>query len=197
MKRRSQKTGFAALSAAEKRNEVVKYRKAGLSLRKIGERLGCSEATCRNHLKRALAILNDKAAEDYKEMRRLQSERLDDMLTGVYVAAAKGNPGAVAAALRIMERQASLWGLDAPKQAKVDLDATVAIDAQIESRNLNANLQLIDATTLSEDEQRALQEALETIGRLTARSAAQAAIGQGGVLGLVAGDVSADPEDGG
>ena len=54
-----------------------------------------------------------------EELRQLELERLDLLTRGLEPMASVGNPGAVNAYLRVMERRAKLLGLDAPVKTDV------------------------------------------------------------------------------
>jgi len=99
--------------------ESLELRKAGLTYRQIGERLGITEQGAHAAVMRALRRLNERITEAAEEVRRLELERLDRLLLALWPQAAKGNQGAVDRVLRIMERRARLLGLDAPKGVDV------------------------------------------------------------------------------
>jgi hypothetical protein len=110
-------------SAAERRAQIFEYVKAGSSYRDIGRKFGVSHVTIVRDVRRTLEALQRTAIHDLELYRQLELVRLDQLLQGVWVAAVEGNPGAVALALRILERRAKLLGLDAP--TKIDIEARV------------------------------------------------------------------------
>lgn len=70
-------------------------------------------------LHRVLRQRRGKIAEGADQLRELQDERLERLLYGVWQAALRGDKDAASTALRILERQSKLWGLDRPAQLEV------------------------------------------------------------------------------
>ena len=102
--------------AAERRIKALELRKTGLSYRAIGDALGVSHGQAYNDVMRALRQLAKKQDGIAEELRILEDQRLDDMLAPMMTQAKRGNQGAVDRVLRIMDRRARLWGLDAPQK---------------------------------------------------------------------------------
>lgn len=92
----------------------VELRLQGLSYRAIGAAAGCSHVHAWRLITRAMETVNDRTAEDARVLRTLEAERLDAILQGVWDRAAEGDLPAVDRVLKIMERRARLFGLDAP-----------------------------------------------------------------------------------
>ena len=114
----------------EREEEALGLRLGGLTYRVIGERMGISESGAYKAIIRALKRLNERIAEKAEEVRRLELERLDKMLRGLWPSALRGNQGAIDRVLRIMQRRAMYLGLDAPKALDVrvtegELDDTI------------------------------------------------------------------------
>lgn len=102
-----------AEAAAARRIQALELRKAGVSYRAIGDKLGVSEAQAHRDVKaamQALAKVQDTIAEDVRVM---ELARLDDMYFSIATQIRNGNHGAIDRGLRIMERRAKLLGLDA------------------------------------------------------------------------------------
>ena len=114
-------TGTAEKTAA-RRLQALELRKAGASYQQIGERLGISNGQAFQDVKREMAKIAEQATELATEVRQMELERLDAMHLGLWPEARKGHLGAVDRVLRIMERRASLLGLDAPKQQDIRLE---------------------------------------------------------------------------
>jgi hypothetical protein len=94
--------------------EVLELRCAGLSYEEIAKRTGYAG---RQGAKKAYdSALNRWAVETVEQQRIIQSERLDRIFTQAYIAARGGDLKAIDRCLKIEERRARLWGLDAPKQ---------------------------------------------------------------------------------
>ncbi len=108
------------MTAAERRAKAIELRKLGLTYRQIGEQVGVTESGAHKIVIGALRDLNAKSAESAADLRRLETERLDQLLVAVVGKARQGHLGAVDRVLRIMQRRARLWGLDAPTTVKAD-----------------------------------------------------------------------------
>lgn len=110
-RRPKSKTSPEAIATAELRGQVLGLRKQGWSYQAIGEALGFSGPRAYQILQEALKEL---VVEPTEQVRQLEIERLDAMLTGVMESAEKGDALAISSALSIMARRARLLGLDAP-----------------------------------------------------------------------------------
>ena len=113
------KTSKRISRGREREEEALKLRLGGLTYRVIGERMGISESGAYKAVIRALKRLNERIAEKAEEVRRMELERLDKMLRGLWPAALRGHQGAIDRVLRIMQRRAMYLGLDAPKALDV------------------------------------------------------------------------------
>lgn len=113
------------------RDRALRLRREGHTIREISRRLGCSVGRAHQLIQEAIAAIPQENAE---AVRVLELQRIDRMLrglcrrrevdedgrvTGRPGLAYLGEPKAVAAAVKLMERRAKLLGLDAP--AKVEL----------------------------------------------------------------------------
>jgi hypothetical protein len=107
------RTSKARIGRSERATEALELRKAGLTFRQIGQRMGFSEQRAHTLVTEELARLNAKRAENATAVLRLELLRLDAMLAGVWKRATTGNLPAIGAVLGIMARRAKLLGLDA------------------------------------------------------------------------------------
>jgi hypothetical protein len=73
----------------------------------------------RDDLNRAYAQRRANLDRNLEELRDLQDLRLERLFTAAYQAALGGDAGAIDKAVRIMERQARLHGLDAPTRQEI------------------------------------------------------------------------------
>ena len=121
MKGRNQKTAGPALEAAERREEAVKMRLAGLSYAQIGDRLGVTRQAAFAYVSSSLADLRAATAEAAEDVREMELARLDAMLVPMLEAAEAGQQTAVDRVLRIQERRAKLLGLDAAEKHETNL----------------------------------------------------------------------------
>jgi len=114
-------------SAVERRVKAFELRKQGQSYRAIGQVLGVSHAQAQRDVVEELDRLNALTRAHAEDYRRLQLERLEDLLAAVWPAAIDGDIAAQGAVLRIIERQSRLLGLDAP--ARIDIEQRIRIAA--------------------------------------------------------------------
>lgn len=112
------------IAQAERRAQYLNLRKAGYTYERIGAQYGVTRQAVYDVVTR---VLKSQQAEAVADLRTLENERLDDMLRAIYAQAVKGDTGAIDRILRIMERRAKLWGLDAPVQSVVDNGGTTRI----------------------------------------------------------------------
>lgn len=110
------------IRARELEAQALELRKAGATYQQIADRLGVALSSTQRAVARALERMVVEPATD---VRILEVARLDQLLLGLWGAAVKGDTAAVDRALRIMERRASLLGLDAPKVMKVDTEQRI------------------------------------------------------------------------
>ena len=87
-------------------------------------------------------VLRDRANrinEGYEQLKAVQEARIERMFIPVYQKALKGDLGAVDRAVRLMERQARLHGLDAPTRTELAGPDQGAIElAAVDSRRILA-----------------------------------------------------------
>lgn len=113
---------------AERRSRVLALRKAGATFREIaatmreegGVSKGFNEATAYTDYQFEMDRLAQANQEGAEELRRLEEMRLDRMLSALDEGVEGGDPTAINAALRIMERRAKLRGLDAPAKQEIE-----------------------------------------------------------------------------
>ena len=102
---------------AERRAQALELRKAGASYEQIARQVGYSN---RGNAYRAVMLgLAEVTQEPALEVQKLELERLDAMLLGLWPQARRGEGAAVDRVLRIMERRAKLLGLDAEQKVSV------------------------------------------------------------------------------
>lgn len=108
------------LARAERQRQVIELRKAGLTHQEIADRLSLDRHTVGNLIKRALTEI--VRAGGVEEMRDLEGDRLDRLQAAIWTRALQGDVPAINTALRIMERRARLFGLDAPVQVQATVE---------------------------------------------------------------------------
>jgi hypothetical protein len=102
------------VQAAERRSVALELRKAGATYAAIGKTLGCTEQRAHGIITGELQRLNAQRCEAAAEVTRLEVERLDALLLGIWQQAKAGDGPAIDRVLAIMARRAKLLGLDMP-----------------------------------------------------------------------------------
>ncbi|MBR0778548.1 hypothetical protein JQ625_27260 [Bradyrhizobium diazoefficiens] len=120
--------------------EIYQRRIAGVSTKRIAEHFKLDE-------KKVMAVLKERtqgvlSKENLIVTIGLESERLDRNLEAIWPACEKGDPVAIALAVKLAQRRAVLMGIDAPQSHSVKLyqsaeprplNSTETLAAQIES----------------------------------------------------------------
>ena len=104
------------LSLAEKKEEALRLRKAGLTYRLIGEELGVTEQRAWQIVTGELKRINENRSELAEGLLRLELERLDTLWKKTYDIAMDGNIPAASVCLKISERRSKMLGIDAPEK---------------------------------------------------------------------------------
>lgn len=123
---------------------ALDMRRAGYTYEAIAEELGLTKAGAWKLVQRELKELTKEPARD---LQKLELDRLDAMLLGIWDKASSGNLLAIDRALKIQERRARLLGLDAPDRqviTELDTKATPA-EAKRIMRELAGNVTPPDA----------------------------------------------------
>lgn len=106
------KRTIAKVGTAENQARALELRLAGRTYRDVASAMGVSVSTVHHYVHDAIAAVTKEPATAVVE---LELARLDAMLFGCWEDARTGDERKAALVLRIMERRASLLGLDAPK----------------------------------------------------------------------------------
>lgn len=105
------------LEGAQNRRRAVELKTQGWTMEQIGAELGCAPSTACKWIKKALREIEAPAVAEYRAVMDMQ---LDGMWKDISPGEGeKWDPKAVEAGLKILERRAKLFGLDAKQQ--VDL----------------------------------------------------------------------------
>lgn len=105
------------IATTEKQIKALDLRRQGKSYTDIAKELGYSSGSgAHNAVKKALRKTLKEPAD---ELRKLENARLDAMLLALWPGIEKGDPKAIAAAVKISDRRAKLNGLDAPSGVDV------------------------------------------------------------------------------
>ena len=113
-KGRPKATAKTMAVALSRERQALELRMAGKGYQAIGDALGITAPGAADAVRRAIAKLEAETAEKAEEVRRLELDRLDAMLEGLWEKAKDGDPQAIDRVLRIQERRAKYLGIDAP-----------------------------------------------------------------------------------
>jgi DNA-binding CsgD family transcriptional regulator len=94
--------------------QALDLRTTGATYREIGASLGVSEKTAYYDVQDELARLDPVVTAKAERLRDLEARRLDRYTRMLEPGILDGDPRAILAAVRLMERRAKLLGLDAP-----------------------------------------------------------------------------------
>ena len=119
-------------SVIEREAEVLRLRRGGLTFDLIAKELGFSHASGAH--KAYVNACKRIIVSDVEEIRSVEAERLDIAQSAIWAKVLRGEIPAVQTLMRIMERRARLFGLDAPTKAQVDITTydTGTIDAEVQ-----------------------------------------------------------------
>lgn len=156
--------------------EALRIVSSGVSVKAAAEALGVSTSTVRARIARALAKLPDPDAPAYRAQMAFEIAQVKDAAWAIaqnppfIVSAGKVTSqrdaaavtGALQTVLKAMERQAKLFGLDAPNRQMVQVVDNRALDeaiAEVERQlDLTVDGTVDDASNTGEDHRRSRQD---------------------------------------
>jgi hypothetical protein len=119
------------LTAAERKERALAYRKQGYSFVAIGEQLGCSSQRAHAIVTDYLRELNTRNANSAEELRQLELEKLDrqetilnQQLLAMGPAQIKHAHKCIELLLKVQSQRARLLGLVVPTQILVPVDTS-------------------------------------------------------------------------
>lgn len=104
------------IERAQKVSDALAYRKQGFSFEVIAETMGFKSPSAAYDL--VIEGITALKTENAEQVKQLELERLNDMLTGLMPRVLTGDERAIDSMLRVMQFRARLLGLEAP--IKVD-----------------------------------------------------------------------------
>jgi hypothetical protein len=126
-----------AAAAAAKADYALLLREAGFNLTRIAKECGYADST---GARRAVArALRGRQRESHEDLRLLMVGRLEEYHRALWRRCLEGDRFAIATSLAVMDRLATLLGLDAPSRLEIstvdELDDWIAkLDRQIEAK---------------------------------------------------------------
>lgn len=113
------KTSARKITARQREQLAVELRIAGATYSQIAEQLGCSRTGAFYAVKRALDRLAKETSDKTEQMRALFQARIERLIASYWLPAVSGDLRAAQFVLSLIEREARLFGLDAPTQVQV------------------------------------------------------------------------------
>ena len=102
------------LKAKERLGMVLQLRMAGYIYRDIASQLGIGLATVHRDLNKALKSFDNDNEEFAREMKAIETARLEELIKGIWTKGKGGNLMVIDRLTRLFERKAKLHGLDGP-----------------------------------------------------------------------------------
>jgi hypothetical protein len=140
-KSRRARSSATSIGRAERDRDWIELRRQGLLESEIASRYDVRQQTVSKAILKYVRNLPALAADD---LRRLEAERLDALYAALVPAIAKGDPRSIEAAVRISERRAKLFGLDAPNTHRI----TGPDDGPVQIMSLFAHVPPVDVEML-------------------------------------------------
>jgi len=143
--------GMPAKVDLSRDQKALEMRRAGKDYDSIAKALEYFDRShARKVIMRLLKADREKLAETADEVRELELQRIDKMFEVAYAKALDGHLLSIDRALRLMERRASMLGLDAPKRQEISGPdgSPIEIDERItltEQERDNRILTILDA----------------------------------------------------
>lgn len=123
-KKPSPKQAARALRTAERTARALELRRQGMSLRAIGEALGCDHKTAQRRIDAALDEIRRSTQDDAARLVELELVRMDRMLEKLEAGLNAEDHETVARSvrelLRVSQSRRRLLGLDQPTKVKVE-----------------------------------------------------------------------------
>lgn len=120
----------AAFSRKERQARAVALWNAGWGQADIAAEFGVTRDTIAKDIRKAADELNRLSLVEAGRRRAVMAERLQTMFKSVWPRVASGNLNAIRVVLQIMEREARLFGLDAPQKVDIELKIRAMAEAE-------------------------------------------------------------------
>ena len=178
------------LKVAERTAAAIHLRKQKLSLREIGERLGCSHMTAFKDIKRYMHALDQEARDGVSAIRATEYERLDNYAACLERRILDDHEhDKIKDAVRVSESMRRIYGADIPAERRISIEHRRALSIELVQRlqvlldpeiyaNVIASLAtdttgtyILPGTSIDVEPAQAAQGATHQAGAETSRSA--------------------------
>lgn len=137
-----QKLTAKTLKIAERRYQAFDLRMKGHSFRDIGRKLGISHTAAHKHVQKGLENLARTTEDKANMLMLMEVARIDRLHQGCWDDAINGDLQAIDLVLKLMERRAKLFGLDAPnKVAQTNVEGTESRHDQMTEEEVDARIE--------------------------------------------------------
>jgi len=116
------------LKTVDNSRRALELRRAGFSLREIGERLNISHTTAKAWIDEWLEEYSLQNEEQAQAIRSESLSRLDAALTAIWPQVRAGSEAAIAIMLKIEAQRAKLLGLEAPARVEADVKSEIVVN---------------------------------------------------------------------
>ena len=116
------------LKTVDNSRRALELRRAGFSLREIGERLNISHTTAKAWIDEWLEEYSLQNREQAQAIRSESLSRLDAALTAIWPQVRAGSEAAIAIMLKIEAQRAKLLGLEAPARVEADVKSEIVVN---------------------------------------------------------------------
>ena len=124
------------LQAMDRKDQALELRMGGWSQRAIGQELGISTQRVAQLLTEILTEMEDHAEKNIDNVRRLEVQRLDEMIEAIWERAKSGELECLDRVIKLMDRRTKYLGLDAPVKTQAN-DTLVKLQAGLTSETAN------------------------------------------------------------
>lgn len=130
--------------------KALDLRISGLTVVQIGEHLGISTSLASKILAQAMEHAQKRFQESAEQLTQIQLQRLEKLYRAIEPAALKsghsGQPRAAEVAMKLLERQAKLLGLDAPVKQEIRVELMDMTDHELRDEAERMRLALAHST---------------------------------------------------
>lgn len=114
-----------------RRTQALEMRLAGHTFEEIGRTLGIDRGNAHRLVAYELKKVKQRTGKMGQELLEQYQEQLEEWLDAIAPKTKKGDLAAIQTGLKIMERMARLWGLDAPTKSEVKSGLGDLTDAEL------------------------------------------------------------------
>jgi len=119
---------LSKISQAERQSKAAELYAQGLSMAAIGSMLGVCAATIYKDIQAAKALWRETSVEAIERLNDEHIRRTEELYQALLPGIRSGSPRSIEVAIKVLERQSKLLGLDAPEERKVNAITKVEVE---------------------------------------------------------------------